>query len=149
MNNQAKKICVIGTGHLGCVVSACLSEMGNIVYGVDFDKKIITNLSKGVPSIFEPKLEQLIKKNIKKDRLKYVHNFQSALKEADYIFITFDTPVDNKDKSNQEQQSKPDQISKEDAQRLLDALNNDEKKVQDKLKKKKGTAVKVEIDKDW
>ena len=100
MNNQAKKICVIGTWHLGCVVSACLSEMGNIVYGVDFDKKIITNLSKGVPPIFEPKLEQLIKKNIKKDRLKYVHNFQSALKEADYIFITFDTPVDNKDKSN-------------------------------------------------
>ena len=99
-NRLAKKICVIGTWHLGCVVSACLAHMGNIVCGVDFDKKIISDLQKGIPPLHEPHLEALIRKNIKEGRLKFFHDFQKALKDADYIFITFDTPVNNKDESD-------------------------------------------------
>lgn len=52
----------------------------------------------------------------------------------------------NKDQQKQKQQG---QISKEDAQRLLDALQNDEKNLQDKMKKEKAKGVKVEIEKDW
>ena len=48
-----------------------------------------------------------------------------------------------------QQQQKPNQISKKDAQRMLDALNNKEKQVQAKLKKKKGKAQKTNIEKDW
>lgn len=96
----AKKICVIGTWHLGCIVSSCLAEMGNIVHGIDFDKKTISNLQRGIPPLYEPNLEPLIKKNIKNGRLKFFQDFKSALKEADFIFITFDTPVNDKDKSD-------------------------------------------------
>lgn len=59
-----------------------------------------------------------------------------------------DKKDEQKNKEQQEQQAK-NQISKEDAQRLLDALNNDEKNVQDKLKKKKSVGVRVQIEKDW
>ena len=60
---------------------------------------------------------------------------------------------DNKDKQNQDkkdqQQKQPDKISKEDAERMLDALNNDEKQTQDKLKNKKLKGAKLNITKDW
>lgn len=56
---------------------------------------------------------------------------------------------DNKDDKNKEQEKQQGQISKEDAQRLLDALQNDEKNLQDKKKKEKAKGVKVDIEKDW
>ena len=56
---------------------------------------------------------------------------------------------DKKDKGDKEEKPKPNQISKKDAQRMLDALNNQEKKVQAKLKKKKVKGQKVNIEKDW
>ena len=77
------------------------------------------------------------KTNDKETKSKAYHNLGNSLLK------------DKKNKQDQEQQPKPDQISKEDAQRLLEALNNDERKIQDKLKKKKEKGVKVEIDKDW
>jgi len=55
----------------------------------------------------------------------------------------------DKDKQNQQNGQQPNQISKEDAQRMLDALNNDEKQTQDKLKNKKFKAGKTNITKDW
>ena len=55
---------------------------------------------------------------------------------------------DDQDQKKQQQQ-KPQQLSKEDAQKILDALNNEEKKVQDKLKKKNAKGVKVQVEKDW
>jgi len=94
------KICVIGTWHLGCVVSACLSEMDHEVRGVDFDHGIISNLQKGIPPLFEPGLEALIKKNMKKRRLSFHHDFQTALKDVQAIFIAFDTPVNDRDCSD-------------------------------------------------
>ena len=56
---------------------------------------------------------------------------------------------DNKEQKNKEQEQQKNQISKEDAQRMLDALQNDEKNIQDKLKKAKAKGVKTEIEKDW
>jgi len=55
----------------------------------------------------------------------------------------------DKDKQNQQNQQQPNQISKDDAQRMLDALNNDEKQTQDKLKNKKFQGTKKNITKDW
>ena len=97
---SVKSICVIGAWHLGCIVSACLADMRNKVNVVDFDKNTIKNLQSGNPPLFEPGLEKLIKKNLKLKRLNYFMNFQEALKNADLIFITFDTPVNDKDKSD-------------------------------------------------
>ena len=56
---------------------------------------------------------------------------------------------DNKNDKQKEQEKQQGQISKEDAQRLLDALQNDEKNLQDKMKKAKAKGVKVDIEKDW
>jgi Ca-activated chloride channel family protein len=56
---------------------------------------------------------------------------------------------DNKNDKNKEQEKQQGQISKEDAQRLLDALQNDEKNLQDKMKKEKAKGIKVDIEKDW
>ena len=92
------KICVIGLWHLGCVVSFCLANAGYKVYGVDFDTKIINNLKKGKPPLYEPGLKELLIKNIKSKRINFTDSFKDALDRANFIFLTFDTPVDKKDK---------------------------------------------------
>lgn len=101
MSNGVKlknKICVIGLWHLGCVVSSCLANAGYKVYGVDFDTKIINNLKKGKPPLHEPGLEELLIKNIKSKRISFTDSFSDALDRANFVFLTFDTPVDEKDR---------------------------------------------------
>ena len=62
---KRNRICVIGTWHLGSVVSACLADLGYTVIGTDQNNRSIEVLNKGLPPLFEPGLEELIKKNIK------------------------------------------------------------------------------------
>jgi len=93
-----KNICVIGLWHLGCVVASCLAEAGHNIIGVDFEKKLIENLKKGRAPLFEPGLDVLIKKNIRNKRLTFTTSFKDALRQKDFLFITFDVPVDEKDK---------------------------------------------------
>ena len=92
------KICVIGLWHLGCIVSSCLANAGYKVYGVDFDTKIINNLKKGKPPLYEPGLEELLIKNIKSKRINFTDSFKDALDRANFIFLTFDIPVDEKER---------------------------------------------------
>jgi len=92
------KICVIGLWHLGCVVSSCLANAGYKVCGVDFTPEIINNLKKGKPPLYEPGLEELLVKNIKNKRIIFTDSFKDALDKASFIFLTFDTPVDEKDR---------------------------------------------------
>lgn len=89
------KICVFGLGHLGCVTAACLADKGFEIVGLDPSESIVNNLNKGIPPIFEPGLEELINKNLNKN-LRFTTNMYSATKNADIIWITFDTPVDDK-----------------------------------------------------
>ena len=91
------KICVIGLWHLGCVVSSCFADAGHKVCGVDFSPEIINNLKKGKLPLYEPGLEELLVKNLKSKRISFTNSFKDALKEANFIFLTFDTPVDEKD----------------------------------------------------
>jgi len=92
------KICVIGLWHLGCVVSSCLANAGYKVCGVDFDAETINNLKKGKPPLYEPGLKELLIKNIKRKSISFTDSFQNALNGANFIFLTFDTPVDKNDK---------------------------------------------------
>ncbi|MEW6221769.1 MAG: nucleotide sugar dehydrogenase [Candidatus Hadarchaeota archaeon] len=94
------KIAVFGLWHLGCVSAAGLAEMGHDVVGTDFDRKVVEGLSKGRPPIYEPRLEELIKKNAKRKKLSFVFDKKTALKGAEFIFITFDTKVDEKDRAD-------------------------------------------------
>ena len=94
---MGEKVTIFGLWHLGCVTTACLAELGYKVVGTDLDEKVVEELSHGRPPIFEPKLEGLLKKHIKNKNLTFYFDKGAALKDADFIFITFDTKVDEQD----------------------------------------------------
>ena len=90
-------ITVFGLWHLGCVTAAGLAELGYNVIGTDLYEKVVRDLSEVRPPIFEPGLEELIKKHIKNKTLSFVYDKRASLEEADFIFLTFDTKVDDED----------------------------------------------------
>ena len=85
---------MIGTGYVGLVSGACFSELGNSVICTDIDKNKINNLNKGILPIFEPGLEELIKRNFKQKRLKFSYEVSASIKKSDIIFICVGTPTD-------------------------------------------------------
>src|SRR3972149_9680170 len=90
-------ICVAGLWHLGTVTAACLASAGYRVAGFDFDEKVIRQLQEGQPPVFEPGLEELIKTGLQKETLFFTTDSLSALKNADILWIAYDTPVDEED----------------------------------------------------
>ncbi len=87
------KICVIGTGYVGLVSGTCFADIGNEVICVDVDNKKINNLSSGIIPIYEPGLEEMVKRNLKQGRLKFSTNVSNAIKKSNLIFICVGTPI--------------------------------------------------------
>jgi len=87
------KLCMIGTGYVGLVSGVCFSDVGNTVYCVDKDKKKIDELNKGNVPIYEPGLEEILKKNYKQNRLKFTTDLKKAVSSSDLIFICVGTPT--------------------------------------------------------
>ena len=87
------KLCMIGTGYVGLVSGVCFSDVGNTVYCVDKDKKKIDELNKGNVPIYEPGLEEILKKNYKQNRLKFTTDLKKAVSSSDIIFICVGTPT--------------------------------------------------------
>ncbi|OGD66825.1 UDP-glucose 6-dehydrogenase [Candidatus Berkelbacteria bacterium RIFCSPHIGHO2_12_FULL_36_9] len=85
------KITVIGTGYVGLVQTACLADLGNEVWGIDIDKKKIEGLKKGIIPIYEPGLEEIVKRNYQQ-RLFFDTNLAPAVKKTEIIFIAVGTP---------------------------------------------------------
>jgi len=87
------KICVIGTGYVGLVTGACLSEFGHQVTCVDTSNRKINELKKGSVPIYEPGLEDLVVKNTREDRLIFTTDLSSGMKDAQAVFIAVGTPA--------------------------------------------------------
>ncbi len=87
------KLCMIGTGYVGLVSGVCFSDIGNVVYCVDKDKKKIDLLNDGKVPIYEPGLEEILKRNHKKNRLIFTTDLKSAVLKSDIIFICVGTPT--------------------------------------------------------
>lgn len=91
------KITVMGLWHLGSVTAACLASVGNKVIGFDHDPAIVSALNRGVPPLFEPGLENLIKSGIESQNLSFTSDPIQAFENADIVWVTYDTPVDEDD----------------------------------------------------
>lgn len=88
------KIAVIGTGYVGLTVGTCLAETGNDVICVDKDQSIMDRLSKGELTLHEPGLDDLLERNVKEDRLTFTTDLESAVSQAEIVYITVGTPPD-------------------------------------------------------
>lgn len=86
------KIAVVGTGYVGLVTGACLSDVGIEVTCVDIDQKKIENLKKGILPIYEPGLEDIVKRNYEKGRLKFSTSLAESIQGAEASFIAVGTP---------------------------------------------------------
>ena len=88
-----KKITIIGTGYVGLVTGAGISEFGHDVTCVDIDKNKIQKLNLGEIPIYEPELETIIKNNKSKGKLNFSTDINKAIKNSQIIFITVGTPI--------------------------------------------------------
>lgn len=86
------RIAVVGTGYVGLVVGTCFADNGNDVICVDVDQAKIEKLTKGISPIYEPGLEELLKRNIEEGRLKFTTQIDEAVKQALIVFIAVGTP---------------------------------------------------------
>jgi UDPglucose 6-dehydrogenase len=88
------KIAVVGTGYVGLVVGACLAETGNDVICVDSDAAKIRSLRRGVMPIYEPGLEELVRRNQSEKRLSFTTVLPRAVRASTIVFIAVATPQD-------------------------------------------------------
>lgn len=111
-------ICVVGAWHQASVVAACLAELGHKVTGVDQDAEAIGSLSRGIPPVSEPGLEELMRRHLTTGALSYTEDWGHALKEAEVAWICIDTPVGEDDSSDLD-------VIETSAGRIADSISGD------------------------
>ncbi len=87
-----KRITVIGVGYVGLVTAACFADLGNRVVALDVNEARIEGLKKGIMPIYEPGLEELVRRNVKAERLSFTTSYAEALQGAEFAFIAVGTP---------------------------------------------------------
>ena len=87
-------IAIVGTGYVGLVSGTCFAEMGAHVTCVDVDAQKIEKLKNGIMPIYEPGLEELVKRNVGFERLKFTTNLAEVLDDVEVVFSAVGTPPD-------------------------------------------------------
>jgi UDPglucose 6-dehydrogenase len=87
-----KNIAVVGVGYVGLVTGTCFADLGNHIIALDINEERIENLKKGILPIYEPGLEEMVKRNVAAERLDFTTSYAEALANADFAFIAVGTP---------------------------------------------------------
>ncbi len=87
-------IAIVGTGYVGLVSGTCFAEMGAHVTCVDVDAEKINKLKNGIMPIYEPGLEELVKRNVEFDRLQFTTDLTEVLDDVEVVFSAVGTPPD-------------------------------------------------------
>lgn len=87
-----RDICVVGVGYVGLVTGTCFSDLGNRVIALDVNEQRIKRLKEGILPIYEPGLEEVVKRNVAAGRLKFTTSYDEALADAEFVFIAVGTP---------------------------------------------------------
>ena len=95
------KIAVAGLWHLGCVTAACCAKHFAVT-ALDFDESNVAALREGKPPVFEPGLEELMQDGLRSGMLSFTTEANTACADADVIWVTFDTPVNEDDEPDAE-----------------------------------------------
>ena len=85
-------VAIIGTGYVGLVTGVCLAERGNDVHCVDNNPKVVERLTAGEVTIFEPGLEEIYQRNLKKGRIKFSGDLETAVLRSQVVFLCLPTP---------------------------------------------------------
>jgi len=93
-------ICIVGIWHQGAVLSACLADMGHRICGVESKASVVRRLNQGELPVYEPGLEALVKQNIEAGRLSYTTDYSLGMQNADFVYISIDTPVGDDDRAD-------------------------------------------------
>jgi UDPglucose 6-dehydrogenase len=96
------KVCVHGLWHLGTVTAACLASGLHEVVGLDSNDAVVAGLRAGAAPLFEPGLDALLKEGLASGRLRFTTDPVVAVANADLVWVTVDTPVDDEDRADVE-----------------------------------------------
>ncbi|HWI21778.1 MAG TPA: nucleotide sugar dehydrogenase [Baekduia sp.] len=97
------RVCVAGLWHLGTVTAACLAAAGHRVAAHDPDSEVVANLLAAKPPIFEPGLKELVSAGLASGELMPTGHLADAVRGAEVVWVTYDTPVDDEDQVDSEQ----------------------------------------------
>ena len=89
------KIAIVGTGYVGLVSGACFAEMGTDVTCVDIDKAKIESLRQGIIPIYEPGLDELVRRNLRDGRLHFTTSLEEVINDVEAVFSAVGTPPDD------------------------------------------------------
>jgi UDPglucose 6-dehydrogenase len=87
-----REICVIGVGYVGLVTGACLADLGNHVVCLNRNQEKSDALKKGILPIYEPGLEEIVRRNNEAGRLHFTTSYDEAMEEAAFVYISVGTP---------------------------------------------------------